>query len=128
MEDGVEEVGLQGAAGNRAEGVEGGAEVDGEEFPRLTGEDGFGLGEVVGGGGEQGVVAGADGELRFGAVRALPDEALDGVVERFEAGAGWCAHIMEQKRLGKLVRPAAIYVGPEPRSVQSVAGWDKIAT
>ncbi|MGY1990036.1 citrate synthase 2 [Mycolicibacterium sp. GESEQ-9] len=42
--------------------------------------------------------------------------------------AGWCAHIMEQKRLGKLVRPAAIYVGPEPRSVQSVAGWDKIAT
>ena len=24
--------------------------------------------------------------------------------------AGWCAHILEQKRLGKLVRPAAISV------------------
>ncbi|WP_374612782.1 citrate synthase 2, partial [Gordonia sp. (in: high G+C Gram-positive bacteria)] len=29
--------------------------------------------------------------------------------------AGWCAHILEQKRLGKLVRPAAIYTGPSPR-------------
>ncbi|OBJ45404.1 citrate synthase [Mycolicibacterium mucogenicum] len=41
--------------------------------------------------------------------------------------AGWCAHILEQKRLGKLVRPAAIYVGPQPRSADSVAGWDSIA-
>ena len=40
--------------------------------------------------------------------------------------AGWCAHIMEQKRLGKLVRPAAIYVGPAPRSAESVEGWDRI--
>ena len=29
--------------------------------------------------------------------------------------AGWSAHIMEQKRLGRLVRPAARYVGPGPR-------------
>ncbi|MGQ0774388.1 MAG: citrate synthase 2 [Pseudonocardiales bacterium] len=40
--------------------------------------------------------------------------------------AGWCAHIMEQKRTGRLVRPAARYVGPDPRSPQDVAGWNEI--
>ncbi len=41
--------------------------------------------------------------------------------------AGWCAHILEQKRLGRLVRPAAVYTGPEPRSPESVEGWATIA-
>ncbi|WP_306356821.1 MULTISPECIES: citrate synthase 2 [unclassified Nocardia] len=40
--------------------------------------------------------------------------------------AGWCAHIMEQKKLGKLVRPAAIYTGPAPRKPETVAGWENV--
>ncbi len=36
--------------------------------------------------------------------------------------AGWSAHILEQKRLNKLVRPSARYVGPAPRPLDSVEG------
>ncbi|WP_327112316.1 citrate synthase 2 [Nocardia sp. NBC_01730] len=41
--------------------------------------------------------------------------------------AGWCAHILEQKQLGKLVRPAAIYTGPGPRKPEEVAGWASVS-
>jgi citrate synthase len=36
--------------------------------------------------------------------------------------AGWSAHIMEQKREGRLVRPTAKYVGPPPRHLEEVQG------
>ena len=34
--------------------------------------------------------------------------------------AGWAAHILEEKRTGRLVRPSARYVGPPARSLESV--------
>ena len=40
--------------------------------------------------------------------------------------AGWCAHILEQKQLGRLVRPAAVYTGPGPRKPEDVDGWSKV--
>ncbi len=36
--------------------------------------------------------------------------------------AGWAAHILEQKRTGRLIRPSARYIGPKSRSVPEVAG------
>jgi len=35
--------------------------------------------------------------------------------------AGWSAHILEQKREGRLIRPTAKYVGPAPRPLVDVA-------
>jgi citrate synthase len=34
--------------------------------------------------------------------------------------AGWSAHILEQKRLGRLVRPSAKYIGPGPRPLSAL--------
>jgi citrate synthase len=38
--------------------------------------------------------------------------------------AGWSAHILEQKRTGRLVRPSARYIGKGSRKPEDVTGWD----
>jgi len=39
--------------------------------------------------------------------------------------AGWSAHILEQKKTGRLIRPTAKYVGAKPRKPEAVPGWDQ---
>ena len=59
-------------------------------------------------------------------VHVVPAKLLPALFPGGRTG-GWGAKFLEHTRLGRLVRPSAIYVGPAPRSPEAVEGWDEIA-
>ena len=73
------------------------------------------------------VLTAEDGEVRVGRESVVLEHA--GVPQTLftplfvcARTAGWSAHILEQQRTGRLIRPAALYVGPGPRPLSALTG------